>query len=123
MPVATGEHEYTKYGARDLLISKSADILQFDVTKCGGITEWMKMAMIAQAWNRPVAPHAMEYMHMHLVGSITNGLILEKLIMFEPLDDLVFINPPKPINGFIEIPDKPGIGLTLNKENISKHCN
>jgi len=122
IPVATGEHEYTKYGARDLLINKAADILQFDATKCGGFTEWTKMAILVQAWNLMIAPHAMEYVHMHLLSSIKNGLILEKLIMFEPLDDLVFINPPKPVNGFLKIPEEPGLGLKLNMKNIKKYC-
>ncbi|HBF37155.1 MAG TPA: mandelate racemase/muconate lactonizing enzyme family protein [Firmicutes bacterium] len=120
IPIATGEHEYTKYGMRDLLLNKAVDIVQFDVTRCGGITEWMKMAAIAQAWNVVVAPHCMDYMHMHLVGAIPNGLMLERILTFEPVSELVFVDPPQPKDGFLEIPDKPGLGLTLNEENIKK---
>lgn len=57
IPVATGEQEYTKYGARDLILNHAVDVIQMDATKCGGITEWLKIAAIAQAWNIPFAPH------------------------------------------------------------------
>jgi L-alanine-DL-glutamate epimerase-like enolase superfamily enzyme len=121
IPVATGEHEYTKYGVRDLLLHKAADIIQPDVTRCGGITEWMKMATIAHAWNIMMAPHGMEYMSMHLLGAISNGLMLERVLLFEPLNEIVFVNPPQPRNGYIEIPDEPGLGLELNMDNIRKY--
>ncbi|MEZ4659704.1 MAG: enolase C-terminal domain-like protein [Caldilineaceae bacterium] len=51
LPVATGEHEYTKYGFKDLLARGGADIAQPDVGRAGGITEWMKVAHLAHAFN------------------------------------------------------------------------
>jgi L-alanine-DL-glutamate epimerase-like enolase superfamily enzyme len=120
IPVATGEHEYTKYGMRDLLLNKAVDIVQVDVTRCGGITEWLKIAAMAQAWNVVMAPHCMEYMHMHLLGAIPNGLMLERILTFEPLNEIVFVGQPQPKDGFIEIPDLPGLGLALNEDNIKK---
>ena len=121
IPIATGEHEYTKYGVRDLILQKAADIIQVDVTRCGGVTEWMKIAALTQAWNLALAPHGMEYIHMHLLSVIPNGLTLERLIMFEPLNEMIFIDPPQPKNGFLEIPDAPGLGLTLNEVNLQKY--
>jgi len=121
IPVATGEQEYTKYGARDLIINNAVDILQMDATKCGGITEWLKIAALAQAWNIPFAPHAMHYLHMHLVSAAPNGLILENLFMHEKVNELLMVDPPKPKNGFLEIPDKPGIGIDFNEENLHKY--
>jgi L-alanine-DL-glutamate epimerase-like enolase superfamily enzyme len=121
IPIGTGEHEYTKYGVRDLIINKAVDIVQVDVTRCGGITEYMKIAAMTQAWNLSVAPHGMEYMHMHLVAAVPNGLTLERLLLFENVNDLVFENAPQPKNGYLDIPDLPGLGLTLNEANLKKY--
>ncbi len=121
IPVATGEHEYTKYGARDLLIHQAVDILQCDVTRCGGITELMKIIGMAQAWNIAVAPHAMEHMHMHLLASADNGLFLERLLTFDEVTEMVFKDPPQPRNGYLHIPDLPGLGLELNEEGIREY--
>jgi len=121
IPVATGEQEYTKYGARDLIINNAVDIIQMDATKCGGITEWMKIAAIAQAWNIAFAPHAMHYAHMHLVSAAPNGLMLENLFMHEKVNELLMVDPPMPENGLLEIPDKPGMGIDYNEENLRKY--
>ena len=120
VPIATGEHEYTKYGARDLIVNKAADVIQMDASKCGGITEWLKIAAIAQAWNLPVAPHAMHALHMHLVSAAPNGVTLEYLFMHEEANEQLFINPPVPAGGFLRIPDKPGLGLELNEVSVRK---
>jgi D-arabinonate dehydratase len=121
IPVATGEHEYTKYGVRDLITHKAVDIVQVDVARCGGVTEWMKVAALTQAWNLAIAPHAMEYLHMHLLSVVPNGLFLERLLMFEPLNELIFVDPPRPKDGFLEIPEAPGLGLTLNQRNLEHY--
>ena len=58
IPVATGEHEYTKFGFRELIARGGADIVQPDIGRVGGVTEWIKVANLAHAFNLPVAPHA-----------------------------------------------------------------
>jgi L-alanine-DL-glutamate epimerase-like enolase superfamily enzyme len=121
IPVASGEHEYTKYGAKELLTKQAADIIQMDVTKCGGITEWLKIAALTQAWNVPLAPHAMPYAHIHLVSAVPNALILEDLLIQKHADETFFIDLPQPKAGFLEIPDKPGLGLELNEKNLHKY--
>ena len=121
IPLATGEHEYTKYGVRDLMVAGAADILQIDAARCGGITESLKIAAIAQAWNIPYAPHSMEYIHMHLVSACPNGTYLERLLLFEELVHSVYKDPPQPQNGYLEIPDKPGLGIELNMDFIKEN--
>ena len=111
MPLATGEHEYTRFGIRELCTSGAADIIQADACKCGGYTESLKVISLAQAFNLSYAPHCMEYAHMHLVAAATNGLALECLDLFTPSVENLFIDAPKPVNGFITIPDRPGLGL------------
>lgn len=116
IPLGTGEHEYTRYGARDLILGEAVDYLQMDVTRCGGITEMLKVIALSQAWNLAFAPHAMEHIHMHLVSAAANGAFLERLFLFEDITAMVFKDAPVPEEGILTIPDKPGLGLELNSE-------
>lgn len=118
MPLATGEHEYTKFGARDLILNEAADIVQMDGTRAGGFTEMLKIAAITQAWNLKFAPHAMENIHLQLMGAIPNALSLERLLLFEDLTAKIYKNPPLPEAGYMYIPDLPGLGLELNYDYI-----
>jgi D-galactarolactone cycloisomerase len=118
IPLATGEHEYTKYGVRDLLLAEAADIVQVDGTRAGGYTEMLKIAALTQAWNVRFAPHGMEHMHLHLVAACANGAFLERLLMFEDITNAVFKDAPVPVDGIMTIPDKPGLGLDLDMDFI-----
>jgi L-alanine-DL-glutamate epimerase-like enolase superfamily enzyme len=121
VPLATGEHEYTKYGVRDLVLAEAADIIQVDGARAGGFTEMMKVAAIADAWNLKFAPHAMEYVHSHMVSAAPNGLTLERLLMFEEMTTQVFKDLPVPVNGVLTIPDAPGLGLELDMDFVRAH--
>lgn len=118
VPLATGEHEYTRYGVRDLLINNAVDVLQVDVTRCGGVTELLKIIALSQAWNISFAPHGMDLMHMHLISPAPNGVFLERLFMFEEVTRKVFVDPPEPSNGIVTLSDDPGLGLNLNYETL-----
>lgn len=121
IPLATGEHEYLKFGVRDLLLAEAADIVQVDGARGGGFTEMLKIAALTQAWNVKFAPHAMENLQSHLVSAAPNGLILERLLMFEDITSAVFADVATPVNGYLAIPDLPGLGLNLDEEFIAAH--
>lgn len=121
IPLATGEHEYTKFGVRDLLLAEAADIVQVDGARVGGYTEMLKCAALTQAWNVKFAPHAMENIHLHLVAAIPNALFLERLLMFEGVTGQVFKDAPVPVQGYMTVPDLPGIGLRLDMDFIGDH--
>ena len=72
IPVATGEHEYTKYGFKELISRGGADIVQPDVGRVGGVTEWMKVAHLAHSFDLPVAPHSVQLVHLHLACATPN---------------------------------------------------
>jgi len=116
LPLATGEHEYTRYGVRDLIIAGAVDIVQTDITRCGGFTEMLRIAALSQAWNLSLAPHGMEHMHMHLLAAAPNAMFLERLFMFEEVVDSVFANPPAPENGMMKLPETPGLGMVIKDE-------
>ena len=117
MPVAVGETFSTKYGFRHLIEKKAADILIIDLQRVGGITEWMRVATLAQAWNIPVASHIFNDFSMHLVAAIPNGLNVE----YMPWLDVIYKTPPKVKDGYIDVPKEPGLGLELNPEAIKKY--
>jgi L-alanine-DL-glutamate epimerase-like enolase superfamily enzyme len=121
IPLATGEHEYTKFGVRDLILSAAADIVQADGARAGGYTEMVKIAALTQAWNLKFAPHAMENIHIHLVSAAPNALFLEWLLMFEEITSRVFKNVPLPQKGHITIPELPGLGLELDLDYIESN--
>ncbi len=118
IPLATGEHEYTRFGVRDLLLAEAADYVQADGARAGGYTEMLKIAALTQAFNVKFAPHAMEHIHLMLAAAQPNMPFLERLLMFEPLTDGLFRNAPKPEGGWMDVPDKPGLGLELDMDFI-----
>jgi L-alanine-DL-glutamate epimerase-like enolase superfamily enzyme len=77
IPIAAGENEYTKFGFRDLLATEAVAVLNADAKILGGVTEYMKVAALAQANHVDIAPHGTQDIHVHLVAAIPNGLILE----------------------------------------------
>ncbi|MCC8180362.1 MAG: mandelate racemase/muconate lactonizing enzyme family protein, partial [Planctomycetes bacterium] len=57
----------------------------------------------------------------HLVSDVPNALFLERLILFQDLPTNVFVNAPQVVNGYMEVPNLPGLGLTLNMDFINEH--
>lgn len=122
-PVATGELEGTRHNFARLVDSGAATILQPDVTVCGGITEWLKIAHYASAYDVQIAPHYNWNIHASLLGAIENGLWVEYFYRdmdVKAFDDVV-ADPVKPGNdGSIELPDRPGHGVPLDKDALAK---
>lgn len=121
--IATGEQEQTIWGFRDLITNKIVDIILPDATQmCGGITEWRKIAALADAYRIPVAAHIGDMTHLHCVAAIPNGLIVE---YFRPQDktrrmhEADVIWPDK--EGMLTVPQKPGFGMELNEDYISRN--
>jgi L-alanine-DL-glutamate epimerase-like enolase superfamily enzyme len=124
IPIATGENEYTRYGFRDLIQQKAVPILNADACILGGITEFMKVAALAQAYDLDIAPHGTQDVHVHLVAAISNGLIVEfyPASHFGPLAEEMYIKPLELNNdGTVSPPESPGLGLELNFEPLAPY--
>ena len=123
IPVATGEHEYTKFGFKELIARGGADIVQPDVGRVGGITEWMKVAHLAHAFNLPVAPHAYQLIHLHLACATPNLKVVEYLGIAEESDKTVYKEWSPPKDGmWSPDPNKLGLGLELDPEAVEKYA-
>ena len=116
----TGEHEYTRYGFRKLIEGRNVDILQPDVMWVGGLTELLRIAAHAAAYDLPVVPHGSGPYSYQFVMATTNAPFCEYvanspdgrsvLPVFGPL----FTNEPVPVDGRISVGDSPGFGLEIN---------
>ena len=121
IPVATGEHEYTKYGFKTLISEKGADIVQPDVGRVGGVTEWMKVAHLAHSFNLPVAPHAVQLVHLHLACATPNLKVVEYMNTSLETDEIWYIDFPKQRDGqWAPFSDRPGLGLELDPYAVEK---
>jgi len=123
IPLACGEHEFTRYGFKRLIDSKAVRILQPDINRAGGITEVKKICALAAAEHLPVIPHAGGAYSYHLVMSQINCPMAECVIMRvdSELGKICSIfqetgikGEPIPDNGYIRIPNKPGFGIELD---------
>jgi len=123
IPVATGEHEYTKYGFKALIEAGGADIVQPDVGRVGGVTEWLKVAHLAHAFNLPVAPHAVQLVHLHLACATPNLKVVEYLGVSEETDKLFYTEFPEPKDGlWSPYADRPGLGLELDPHAVERYA-
>ncbi|MDQ4079077.1 MAG: mandelate racemase/muconate lactonizing enzyme family protein [Chloroflexota bacterium] len=122
-PIATGGQEYTRWGFFEWIREDAIDIVQADVIVVGGVTEWIKVAHIADVFDLKVSPHANWNIHSHLVAATPNALFVE---YFDPsreikVLDKVVEDPVVPIDGYISPPNKPGYGITYDEEKIKEY--
>ena len=120
-----GEHEYTRYGHRELIARKCFDILQPDLTWVGGLTEARRIVAMASAYDIPVIPHGSGVFAYHLQYAFTNCPMAEFLMMSPEADKIapifgdVFVEEPLPKDGYLMLPDRPGWGLELNRGGLN----
>ena len=95
----------------------AVDITMIDLLRVGGVTQWMKVAGMAEAFNKPVASHLLPEIHAHLVAAVPNGLVVE----YMPWTWRLFDNPPMPVNGEMTVPTGPGLGLNFAPDLFDKY--
>lgn len=121
VPIAGGEHEYTRWGIHALLEAGAVDVLQPDVYWAGGITEMMKICALASAYDIPVIPHGHSVpATAHLIAAQSPALcpILEYLIKWNQVHQFFLKHPVQPEGGFVSLLERPGLGLELDEGKI-----
>jgi L-alanine-DL-glutamate epimerase-like enolase superfamily enzyme len=125
LPIATGEVLTRRQSFRPFLERGAVDIIQPDATKCGGITESLRIAQMAQDHNILYVPHGWNTAvglaaDLHLTAAVPVARYVEYLTPCVYLDELV-TQPFKPdAEGYLSIPDKPGLGIELNREALKR---
>ena len=115
-PIAGGEYLWGIVPFRHMIEARSVDIVMIDQVRSGGITPWLKIAGMAEAFNLPVVSHGVPEIHVHLVGAVPNGLTVEYMPRLFHLWEEV----PVPVNGELAMPAAPGLGLKFNDEAIRR---
>jgi L-alanine-DL-glutamate epimerase-like enolase superfamily enzyme len=111
-PLAGGECLYGITPFRHMIEAHSVDIVMIDLIRVGGISNWMKVAAMAEAFNLPVVSHLLPEIHVHLVAAVPNGLTVE----YMPWSFRLFEEVPIPIDGELIVPTKPGLGLSFSRD-------
>jgi L-rhamnonate dehydratase len=117
-PISNGEHEYTRWGFHKLLEVGAQDVLQPDIFWAGGISEVIKIATLASAYDVEVVPHNHStYATLHFSAAQPPSLcpVQEYLVKWNTLNNFFFSSKPEPVNGYIELPQKPGIGWEIDE--------
>jgi L-alanine-DL-glutamate epimerase-like enolase superfamily enzyme len=124
--IAAGEEESNRQSFIDLMDRGQIDVVQVDLTRCGGFTEAMKIA--ALAWDRglPVANHGFTtYINvtaaLHWLNSIPNTLICEFVAEEETnLRESITKQKLRAVDGYLQVPQEPGLGIDLDEEAIAR---
>ena len=116
-PIAGGEYVYGIAPFRQMLEARSVDIVMIDILRAGGVTQWLKIAGMAEAFNLPVVSHLVPEIHVHLVAAIPNGLTVE----YMPWTFRLYKEVPVPEKGELVVPNKPGLGLEFDPEALRRY--
>jgi len=118
VPIALGETVYTKWDFRDFIDMGAVDIVQADATKLSGIDEWIEVAAMAAANNKPVVPHTnvQHKLHVQLAAATPCVMMVENC--YESLLD-IWEEPIYVKDGYYELPQEPGVGLKIRDEVVA----
>ena len=127
IPIAAGERHSHIWGVRQLIEREIVDVVQPDTGRIGGISQMMKIAAMAEAHYITVAPHSgslgpvAEYAAIHVLAAIPNALILERVHDDVPVRYEVTLPHIETINGHIEVPNRPGLGVDIDEDVVLAH--
>lgn len=123
IPLASGERELHRFGCRDLVDHTPIRFLQFDCTRAGGVSEWLKAAAYASAHGVLMAPHHDPQIHGHLLAAAPNGHVQEVFPnpVRDPLWSELFLEQPRVVAGEVVLSDRPGLGVVLNRETLERY--
>ena len=127
IPVVTGEALYGKFEFREVFEEQAADIINPDVCNVGGILELKEIAAMAEAYFVAVSPHNYNSTTVGLAATmkvsaaIPNFLITEYFMNLDAFGKEVAVEPFEVVDGYIELPDAPGLGIELDEEALARY--
>ena len=114
VPIAAGEYHYGIEPFRYMLERRSIDVVMIDLMRVGGLTRWMKVAHLAEAFNVPVVSHLVPEFLCHAMAAIPNGIYTEYMPWSLPL----YKETPRIEDGDLVLPQAPGLGLEFDEDAI-----
>ena len=127
VPTLAGGVLQTRFGFREIIQKQAVRIIHPDLAHCGGLAEGKKIHDMAEIYYMPVALHNIcspigTMAMVHAAATMSNFLALEIHHLAVPWwEDLVKGDKPIIKEGYIEVPDKPGLGIELNEAEVKKH--
>jgi L-alanine-DL-glutamate epimerase-like enolase superfamily enzyme len=122
VPIGMGENLARRHGFKDFILQQGCDIVQLDVRNTGGLLESKKIADLADLFYLPLAAHntgsvVCNMATVHWAASVRDFLAAETVIgLGNWMDDVILHDGPIVKDGHIEVPNKPGLGIELNKD-------
>lgn len=123
VPTATGEHEYTRWGLKQLMDAQAADVLQADTYWAGGISEMQKIFTVATTYDLPVIPHGHSVpanVHLSAAMPALSCPMVEFLVKWNVILQFFWKEPLVPVNGYVTVPDRPGMGMELDMDKVEE---
>jgi L-alanine-DL-glutamate epimerase-like enolase superfamily enzyme len=121
VPLATGEHVYTRWQVQELLAAGAIDYVQTDPDWCGGISELVKICALASSYEVPVVAHGHSLLAaLHVAGAQSASVVPYVEYLFQHQHHKQYFHKPmyQPANGMVTLPDLPGLGIVLGDEKI-----
>ncbi|MCL4783783.1 MAG: mandelate racemase/muconate lactonizing enzyme family protein [Bryobacterales bacterium] len=124
--IACGEQEATEWGFRELIERGKVDVLQPDLTRCGGLTAARRIVHMAERANILVIPHSwcsdlLTAASLHLTACMRRAPFVEFNTSSGPLSRDLARNPIRLRDGYLDVPDGPGLGVEVNEETIARY--
>ncbi len=123
IPINAGQSEATAQGVRRLLDARAVDLVNFDASEAGGITEWRRAAAACALVGVQMAHHEEPQIATHMLGAVPHGTYVECFPdpTRDPIWDRLILNRAKVKDGIVEVPQGPGFDLKLDWDLIRKH--
>jgi L-alanine-DL-glutamate epimerase-like enolase superfamily enzyme len=124
IPVCMSERLATRFRFREMFEARAVDVVMYDVTWCGGISEAKKISDMADTYKIPTSPHTgggpvLWYASIHTATALTNFYIMESVFhLYNDLYPHFLNNVPVPVDGYVSAPESPGLGLELREESF-----
>ncbi|MBL7700336.1 MAG: mandelate racemase/muconate lactonizing enzyme family protein [Chitinophagaceae bacterium] len=124
--IATGEEESGRRAFKRLIEETHVDLIQPDMSRCGGLTEAKKIATMAYDHNISCIPHAFKTgilvaASIHFVAAVPNAPFLEFSVTDSPIRKEILVNPFVMKDGYVDVPQGPGLGIEFNTDIIKKY--
>ena len=124
--ICVGERHYTRYGIRPILEQNICDIIMPDITRCGGPSEFKRMASMAETYNVLIAPHnpngpLSTLASAHVCATLPNFFLQEFMLKDVDWRDSVINHPLDIRDGQLHLSDRPGLGVDLDEKEMEAH--
>ncbi|MCC6179951.1 MAG: mandelate racemase/muconate lactonizing enzyme family protein [Chloroflexi bacterium] len=116
--IAAGENSYLLAGFRALVEKNACDVLMPDVQRVGGVTGWMRVAALAEAWKLPLSSHLFPEISVHLLAASPTAQLLEYMPWAEP----ILAEPLVIEAGAVMVPRRPGLGLAFDEAALERYA-